>query len=150
MRFRVLLKGGISTYFRRKSTSLQPFARAAEKEAAGETLTILRELSSGPYSSARLRQMGHPYRIGGTPPMDPAIINAQTGKFRAAWRVDPPRKRADGLSTRIVNTQPYAVYLLSGTGKMIARPILGRMREKLRPIRQRIWRQHLAKWLGSG
>jgi hypothetical protein len=149
MRFRVSLKGEISTYFRRRSTAFQPFARAAEKEAAEETLKVLRELSSGPYSSARLREMGHPYRLGGSPPADPAVINAQSGKFRAAWVVQPPRKKADGLSTRIVNTAPYAVYLLSGTDRMIARPILARMREKLRPIRQRIWRQHLAKWLAN-
>ncbi len=147
MRFRVLLRGGIAAYFRRREKVLLPFARAAEKESATETLRVLQELSSGPYSTSRLAQMGHPYRIGGTPPADPAVINVQTGGFRAAWIVRPPRRSANGLSTRIVNTAPYAVFLLSGTEKMIARPILGRMRERLRPIRQRIWRQHLVRWL---
>lgn len=149
MRYRVALQGGIAAYFRRRSTSLYPFARAAEREAAAETLKVLRDLSSGPYSSQRLRQLGHPYRIGGSPPIDPAIINVQTGKFRAGWIVRPPRKQADGLSTRIVNTSPYAVYLLGGTRHMIARPILARARERIRPFRRQVWRRYLAEWLAA-
>ncbi len=162
MRYRVLLRpgangtvmSGIATYLRRATGGMERAAKLAEGASAEEALAILKQLSSGPYSAARLAQLGHPYRIGGSPPQDPAIINRQTPRtgegFRDAWRIEPTRKRGEGLSTRIVNTKPYAAFLLGGTSKMIPRPILGRMQERLRPARQRLWREALAKRLASG
>lgn len=155
MRYRVLLRqtmngtvlDGVAAYFRRRTHKLEAWARKAEQESAKEILPILYELSSGPYTSAQLKAMGHPYRIGGVPPLDPAIINAQSGAFRAGWRVRPPRLTSDSLQTRIVNKTPYAPYLLSGTTKMIRRPILDRLRQRILPIRRQVWMKHLIEGL---
>src|SRR5262245_1459076 len=94
---------------RRTARILEPAIRKAEQEAAQEALRIARRLSSGPFTAAYLRRHGHPYsrRHGARPPADPAIINAQTGAFRAAWRVTNTRRTSRGLQTRLVNDSPY-------------------------------------------
>lgn len=130
-----------------KVAEVDKAVRRAEKESAENALQIARELSSGKFSSFQLRMMGHPYRIGGVPPADPAIINRQTGRFYHGWRVLPPRKSESGILTQLVNESPYARYLLRGTSRMIARPILVRIRERAEPRRRALYRAAIRRTL---
>lgn len=82
-----------------------------------------RGLSTGRYSSAQLGRMGHPYRHGGSPPMDPSVINRQSGLFARSWRAE---------RGGITNTAPEASFLFAGTRRMIRRPILDRLAAWLR------------------
>jgi hypothetical protein len=138
----------IALLLRRKALQFEQAVRQAEKEAAAEALRIARELSSGPYSSAALRRMGHPYaRRRPRPPGDVAIVNVQTGRFLAAWRVSGPRKTGSGLSTRLVNNSPQARLLLGGTKVMIARPIIKRIGERVAAKRRRLHQQAMRRAL---
>jgi hypothetical protein len=122
----------VSVALRRRALRLKETVRQAERASAEEGKSIARLLSSGPFKAAVLRAMGHPYAARSPrPPMDPAVINEQTGQFKAAWRVSGPRQTASGLLTRITNDSPYAKFLFGGTARMIARPTLKRIRERL-------------------
>src|SRR5438105_148810 len=97
--------------------------RSLEQAIETEAMRLAKErLSSGPYRTSQLRQMGHPYsRRRPRPPALPAIINVQTGRFRAGWRI---RARLSGsrLTLDVENVSPEAKFLLHGTRWMIARP----------------------------
>lgn len=83
------------------------------------------QMSSGPYSQAQLTRMGHPYaRRRPRPPLAAYIINIQSGRFRAGWRVQGPREESGNLVGRIMNAVPYGAFLDAGTRLMIARPIV--------------------------
>lgn len=101
--------------------------KASEQVTVQHALSIARVLSSGRLTGAQLARMGHPYRIGGTAPQDPAIINRQTGAFFRGWRIVGPEAKGGNLSTRLVNDAPHAALLFGGTQKMVARPILERI-----------------------
>lgn len=108
----------------------------AEADTAREAYQQARRLSGGPFSSADLAQMGHPYaRRNPQPPADPALINIQSGRFEAAWQIRLPRWTATGLHTEIRNETPYAGYLDTGTQKMIARPLVQRVLDQAEPGR---------------
>jgi hypothetical protein len=133
----------LSLLFRRIARQIDDGAKEAEAEAMKEALKVARSLSSGPLTTRKLAQMGHPYRIGGSPPFDPAIINRQTGKFFAKWRIVGPRRTATGLSSRLVNEAPYAKFLARGTPRMISRPFPERIRQQVAAKRQQLWRAML-------
>jgi hypothetical protein len=143
----------IAAAFRRTERTIKKFEgeairdlMAAEKEAAELALKFAREFSSGRISSDTLRVMGHPYATRAPrPPMDPAIINEQSGRFLRSWKIVGPRRTSVGLRTKLVNRCPYAIYLWKGTRRMIARPILERVREKLLPYRERFIKAALKK-----
>lgn len=130
-----------------------PFRRAADLERAAEEEAhrITDALSSGPYSSAQLAAMGHPYGRGGgaagggrsrrgrrgrspaarqAPPLPPWIINEQTGLFRRSWQIRARVSRGV-LTVEAENTAPHARFLLGGTRRMIARPFMERLRQEL-------------------
>lgn len=125
----------VSILFRRMGREIERAVVEAEKDAMQEALRIARSLSSGPFSREELRRLGHPYRHGGRPPQDPAIINRQMGRFKEGWRVSTTRRTANGISSRLVNETPYARFLFRGTKRMIARPIYERIRQQLAPYR---------------
>lgn len=128
----------ISLLLQRRGQQFAAAVREAERQSAQEALQWARTLSSGSLSRRQLRALGHPYAVRAPrPPGDPAIINLQSGRFLASWRVSGPRRTAGGLSTRLVNTAPWARFLSSGTGRMIARPILARIRQRLAASRRR-------------
>jgi len=122
---------------RRRVQALSEAIRASEAESLKEALAIARKLSSGTISSAQLRRMGHPYRPGGSPPQDPAIINVQSGQFRAAWRANGPFDARGGLVSQLVNTARYAALLFSGTSRMIPRPIFQAIQRRVSQARYR-------------
>jgi hypothetical protein len=129
---------------RRRAQNLDREVMAAERDALEFAKKKAVELSSGPLTSAMLRQMGHPYRIGGSPPANPAIINAQhPGGFRDSWKVEGPRKQGAGLVSKIVNLAPYAGFIFGAPGgrsRMMARPILAAIAKSVSSWR---YRRHL-------
>jgi hypothetical protein len=133
----------------KKAQQLDRGVREAEAKSADEALRIARELSSGRFSLAQLARMGHPYRIGGVPPQDAAIVNKQTGAFYRGWRVIGPRQRGGDLATKLVNDSPQAERLSRGTSRMIARPILTRIRERVEGKRRALYKASIRKALRS-
>lgn len=140
----------IAVVLRRRALALEREVREAEKAAAQHALQIARMLSSGPYSSAQLRRMGHPYSAARPrPPADPAIINRQTGRFLAGWRIQGPRKTTKGLVTKLINDAPQAARLDRGTSRMIARPIRARIMALLAGERRRLHDRAIRKGLSG-
>jgi hypothetical protein len=124
---------------RRRAQALDREVREAEKDALSYAVKTAEKLSSGPLTTAALRAMGHPYRIGGSPPANPAIINVQkaSGGFRDSWQTEGPRKQGAGLVSKLTNTAPYARFLFAGTSRMIMRPILDSIRSRTSQYRYR-------------
>lgn len=132
----------ISLTLRRIAQAFEPEIRQAESLCLQEALRLAHFYSTGLYTTARLEELGHPYATRRpNPPQDPAIVNYQTGQFYRSWRIIEPRKSGNALRSRLVNEEPYARYLLQGTRRMIARPILQKIREQLVPFRAREYRK---------
>lgn len=107
-------------------------SRRLEEDTEQLVTARLEKLSSGPYSSAALRTMGHPYsRRRPRPPAAPYQINVQSGLFRRSWDV---KARFDGETLEVTfdNTAPYARYLFEGTSRMIPRPIRERVKREMK------------------
>ena len=119
----------------RKAQALDRAVRAAEAASADDALAIARELSSGTRTPAQLRAAGHPYRLGGSGPALP--VNIRTGRFLAGWKVTGPRKSGDGLKTTLLNTDRKARLLQRGTGRMMARPVIERVRMRIKLSRMK-------------
>lgn len=121
----------------RKAREIERRVRAAEEASAREALAVAREYSSGPLSTRELQMMGHPYaRRRPRPPGNPAIINVQTGEFRAAWRVVKA-----GDVTRVVNDSRLAPLFSRGTTVMIRRPIARAVAQAIRRKREKRLRE---------
>lgn len=88
-------------------------------------------LSSGNVSQKELDREDNPYaRRHPRPLRDPAIINAQTGQFRADWENPPPTSYGGTIEGYIENHNPIADYLTQKRGQigayqsfMVERPI---------------------------
>ncbi|WP_394794869.1 hypothetical protein [Armatimonas sp.] len=122
----------------------------AEAHAQEDAKRELMEASSGGLSTAELRRRDHPYaRRHGTAREDPEVINEQTGKFKRSWRATRPTRTGNRLRSRIRNTDPKAKFM-HGTTAMLLRPIIRRVKRRIRRIRryrlQRgLWAAILAK-----
>ena len=123
--------------------------------SAKEGVVIARDLSDGPFGLKELALMGHPYaqrhaiaahrrgttwsqwaasKWGGMSVAKDYMINVQTGKFRAAWTVDPPHSAFAGdMRAATVNRSFVAKFLKMGTSRMIRRPIGRATAERLQP-----------------
>ena len=134
----------------RMGRDLERELKSAETQAALSGLSVARKLSSGRLTSRQLRKMGSPYATRNPrPPGDPAVINRQSGRFYQGWRVVAPRNQGAHTITRLENTSAHARYLHAGTRKMIARPILSRIREGISRERERLWRAALKRIVGD-
>jgi hypothetical protein len=134
----------------RLSDKIRGLSRAlwdATDGSAEHTLRIARELSSGPFSSRNLAMLGHPYRIGGRAPMDPAVINRQSGRFYRGWVIVGPRQEGGGIGARVINLVPYSRELFAGTRRMIARPTLVRIEQRTRERRRTLYKAAIRKAL---
>ena len=104
--------------------------RKADYKTARDGVTVAQKYSSGPFSLAELARMDHPYaRRHSAALLPPSIINAQTGKFKAAWDA-----KKQPVPT-IFNSDPIAIFLEKGTRYMVARPIDKVIIKALQPIR---------------
>jgi hypothetical protein len=107
-----------------KAKGLPEEARRAMVQSGALLLKSARAHSEGPYSAAALAAMGHPYsRRRPRPPLDPAVINVQTGRFLGSWSWELPQARGGDLTTTVRNNDPKADELATGTSRMIARPL---------------------------
>lgn len=139
---------------RKKARNLRREVLNAENKNLDIALEVARSLSSGPFSSAALAALGHPYAKGDpNPPADTAIINAQseTG-LRENWQKQPVTYRAGKFSGKIYNTSPHAKYFdekqyPEGTRSMVARPVQKRIREKIQKRRMLRLRQAIKRAL---
>lgn len=110
-------------------------------------LALARRQTSGRRSLAELRRLDHPYaRRHGTPLLDPAIVNVQSGALLSRWYktgqyVAPVRVPAVGASRTlgsrsrdlrgaIVNDAPVTQHL-EGTRVMFRRPVAEAVEKKL-------------------
>jgi len=136
---------------RRKARAIQERARDAESTSARELLQIARQQSSGPLSSRQLRMMGHPYaRRAPRPPFSAAIVNVQSGRFRAGWRIVGPVTAGGSLRSRLVNDSPEAKSLTErGTRFMIGRPVMRAIAQRERRLRERRLRRAVETGLGT-
>lgn len=124
---------------RQKARAIEQRAREAERASGRDALNAARAYSSGPLRQTQIAVMGHPYaRRWPRPPFSAAIINVQTGRFRAAWRLRGPEAGGTGIRTVITNTAPEARFLTErGTKLMIGRPIVRAIAQTLRRVRER-------------
>jgi hypothetical protein len=90
---------------------------------------IERNVGTQYYSLAALKNMGHPYRIGGPgrPGGLPAgVVNMQSGGFFASFRIRGPLVASGNrITISVYNTAGYKVlggYLAEGTERMKGRP----------------------------
>jgi hypothetical protein len=131
----------VAQKLQRMARNLRDNLKRAEADTTDEALRIARAYSRGQLDSADLRRLGHPYRKGGNPPADPAMINRRSGAFASGWRSTPPRESAAGdLMSRLSNVAPKAGYIFGaggGKSRMMARPILARVAQLLERRRQR-------------
>ena len=96
----------------------------AESANLQTTLEAARLYSSGPYSSADLTALGHPYATRAPAPLLPAgIINEQSDVFLSSWETEGPTEEGGALSSAVWNTALYAPFLDEGTELMIPRPL---------------------------
>lgn len=87
-------------------------------------------LSHGELKTKQLRRLAKQVNRGRglysqaspVPPMNPGILNLQTGRLARSWQTRLTFQ-ADGTQVTLFNTARYAKFML-GTVKMIARPIL--------------------------
>lgn len=118
---------------RRVAHELPDVARRANETVAREAKQLAVSLSSGVFKQRTFDTpvsrggLGAPYGHGPEgwlgprgpiPYGDPAVINAQTGLFRSAWRV-----YETGTMALLLNVAPYAGYLERGTTLMVRRPM---------------------------
>lgn len=98
-----------------------------QAKVGAASVRIAKYWSSPPITPGQLAARGHPYRKANGDYSTSAVVHRQSGTFFAGWHYDATGKR-------LVNATPYAADLQYGTGRMLARDILGAIREQLRPI----------------
>ena len=148
----------LRVWLRKLSGKFKERAKIAAAETLDEMLKEARIMSSGRYSRKLLRKMGHPYATRhvknkkwgarvktapGVPYGDPAVINAQSGVFRSAWKIDGPVLTASTVRGSLVNDSRVAEYLRDGTDRMIKRPI----QRRLTQIGKTLWQERLQREL---
>lgn len=124
--------------------------RIRRKVAEAEALTLADakaealEASSGPLKTPELRRRDHPYaRRHGEATEDPEVINEQSGRFKRSWRSVRPTRTGNRLRSRLENTDDKAPYM-HGTEAMLPRPIIRRVKRRIRRIRR--YRVQRALW----
>jgi len=90
--------------------------------------------SSGGFSTATLRSMGHPYAKAerGQQRLEPARINAQSRALVRGWAISPIERRGGTVSASLYNEAPEAQFMGRWEGddwvqgprsRMVARPL---------------------------
>lgn len=94
-------------------------------------------VSSGDLTPKDLARAGHPFaRRAPNAAFDPSVINKQTGRFAASWRVVPPTVSGDSVVSGLVNTDLNKIYL-QGTSRMVPRPVAANIARRVNPNRAR-------------
>ena len=107
---------------KRRKIQLSSECAKAEALTIKEAKRLAVAYSSGPFSSAQLRKMGHPYARRAPNSRFPAVINVQTGQFRSNWHTGKANS-PDMLKTWLINDDRVADFM-KGTKLMVERPII--------------------------
>ena len=118
----------VADRLRRDKAAVARLIEVEERKVAERALQRAVGLSSGLFSTAELRRLGHPYATRhGAPQLPPGVINAQRGLFRSRWRLIEVRKSLTpgqpGAFFVIENRDRAADFLQPGTRFMFRRPI---------------------------
>ena len=120
-------------------------AKTAEMRSARTGVQLAQGLSGGGKSSAQLAREDHPFaKRHGSPKDITYLINEQSGRFRAAWRLKTSTILRD-FAPVIVNDTPYADFLRYGTRKAFRRDIDDAVLDYLMPVRMGNLKQELKK-----
>lgn len=139
----------IAAFFRQAADRLPAELLQAEADNLRTVLESARDHSSGPYSTAMLRRMGHPYaRRHRRASLDPGVINVQSGMFLAAWTAYPPVMSGDSIRSQVRNDSAHADFM-KGTRTMIPRPIVSKVTEETREAVDLRREQALARVFGG-
>lgn len=122
----------------------------AERESLKDAEQSAHELSQGPYTRKDLRRLRHPYSKRRPRPfaVDIAVINRGKGRFDADWQTVAPALVQGRIVSKLRNNNPVAQYLAGGTDKMISRPTIRRIRERIMPARKKRIARVLKRYLG--
>ena len=114
---------------------------AAEGKALEDAKREALASSSGPLTKRDLRRMDHPFaRRHGQALTDPEIINKGGGDFYRDWQTEPVTATGDGTEGRLFNDSKSAHWLSrggKGKSKMVARPVIARIKRLVQPERKR-------------
>jgi len=141
-------------YCRQRAERITDEMKRAMEVTGNGLIRKARKLSSGAVSYQVMRRMDHPYaRRHAGPKLNPAIINAHRGRFRAAWkrtmRVTPGRKGGEGITLKLFNDSDVARYM-AGTKKMVHRPIIREIVKGELPEHRKAIRKATRRAIGQG
>ena len=116
-------------HFSRAATALVRTVLSAEAQTVREANAAAVQAASGPHSTAQLKAAGHPYaRRAPNPAFDAAIVNVQSGRFRAAFRALASRLVSGVVKSSVVNNSPEARFLTGQpTRYMVGRALASRV-----------------------
>jgi hypothetical protein len=137
---RTMSPAELSAWFRRAADRLAFRIAEAEALTQQQAYETAVEYSGGRLSLAVLAEMDHPYaRRHGSPRLNPAYINTQSGGFLAGWRKEPGERKGDVLTHTVHNVSevaPYLEQLDPGTeSRMVPRPLPEAVLASLEPLR---------------
>lgn len=94
--------------------------------------------SSGGFSTATLRRMGHPYARAerGQQRLEPARINVQSRALVEGWAISPIERRGSTLSASLYNEAPEAAFMGRWEGDTFVEGPRSRMRA--RPLPEKV------------
>ncbi len=128
---------------------LKAAVAAAETQSATDLKNLATKQTSGTITTKQLRRMRHPFaRRDPQTPLNPAVVNKQSGQLRAGWRILPIKASRTGTRTGVTNASVHAKLVKragSGKSKSVARPLVAAIFRKIRPERTARLRAALRK-----
>lgn len=125
--------------FERMGKSLERNVVLAVNETAREGRKIARQDSSGRWNRKRRQKAGYSYSRfePNPPPQSIAIINVETGEFRAGWYYIAANKQGGAVTAFVMNESDRVADLVDASGKpWLSRPIDKRVRARIAPVFQ--------------
>ena len=137
-----------SDLFVEEMNRLQADLKAVPAQAQALTIQEARKATSGTVSLSRMRQLGHPFssrhgsRGSGALPLSP--INKHEGSIYNGWKSG---QDAEGLT--VENDSPIAIYVNSGTKKMIKRDFITPLQDFAERQSHDLAQKVVDKWNGE-
>ncbi len=118
---------------------------AAAKPVVNEVIRYV--VGTRYYSLKTLAKMGHPYATHAPGGLHPGIINVQSGEFFKSFRIIGPEVGKSRAILYVTNSSWKGDLLISGGGRMIARPwdtyLMWHLQRALRPKLGKLFAQRL-------
>lgn len=134
---------GLAARFRTRAQEFLQGVDTVDRQSAERLKRRAIQLSSGGYSTAQLQQMARVLNGGKglyskaspMPPLDLALLNAQSGLVRASWQ-STFVKVSGGNQVTLSNSAPYFNALMQGTATTLARTTLDVLQREESSVRQ--------------